>query len=216
MWDKFFQIGQYIKIDINISPSYLYFKGIIESISDIEFIVKIDGQYIQKEPQTVKCTISNTSKTQVCIFETVIKSVENNKLILQTPGEKNVEIIQRRQYIRVPLDKEVNCYLIGINDRKIESNKTFLGIIKDISGGGVLLNSTLSLPVGTVLVFELELDNNKFLLTIRVLRNLENENNGTRDLGCQFIGIDETDRQMIISYCNKKQLSIKRRSKLAI
>jgi len=214
MQNSFLQVGKSIKMEINIIPSGLSLRGTIENIEKDTFIVKINGQYIQKEPQIVKCTISNTTKTRICLFETIIKHGNNDKLILLNPNEEKIRIAQRRDHIRIPIDKEVNCYLVEINDRKVASDKVFPAIVKDISGGGLLLNSSLSLPVGTILVFETELDNSKFLLTIKVLRNLENEDDGTRYLGCQFVGIDDSDRQRIIAYCNKEQLIINRKRKI--
>ncbi|MBU5675004.1 PilZ domain-containing protein [Alkaliphilus sp. MSJ-5] len=211
MLDNFIQVGKTIKMEIDLIP-VLSFKGIIEKLEKDTFIVKIHGQYAQKEPQIVKCTISNSTKTRVCIFETIIRNGNNNMLLLDTPNKENIKVTQRREYIRVPIDKEVSCYLIEINDRRIESDKIFPAIVKDISGGGVLLNSTLSFPIGTILVFEIELDDVKFLLTSKVLRNLESDEDGTRNLGCQFIGIDNGYRQKIIAYCNKQQLILKRRS----
>lgn len=213
MSDNFIQVGKTIKMEIDLIP-VLSFKGTIEKLEKDTFIVKINGQYAQKEPQVVKCTISNSTKTRVCIFETIIRNGNNNMLFLDTPNKENIKVTQRREYIRVPMDKEVSCYLIEINDRRIESDKIFSAIVKDISGGGVLLNSTLSLPIGTILVFEIELDDIKFLLTSKVLRNLESEEDGTRNLGCQFIGIDNGHRQKIIAYCNKRQLILKRRSEV--
>lgn len=213
MLNTFFHIGKTIKIEANMIPSYLFFKGTIENIEDNTLKIKIDGYYAQKDPQLVKCTITDETKSKVCLFETVVSRALGGYLWLDMPKEENISIVQRREYIRVSLDKDVNCYLIGINERKVESNKVFPAKIKDISGGGVLLNSSLSLPPGTVLVFELELDQNKFLLTIKVLRNMESEANGMRDLGCQFIGIDDGDRQKIIAYCNKEQMILKRKSK---
>ena len=213
MLNSFLKVGRSIKIEISIIPSYLFFKGFIENIKNDIFSIKIDGTYAQKDPQIVKCTITDDAKTKVCIFETIVKHVDKDHLILAIPEKEKINILQRREFIRVPLEKEVNCYLIGINDKKIESNKVFPATIKDISGGGVLLNSSLSLPPGTILVFEIELDHHKFLLTINVLRNIENEENGTMDLGCQFIGIDDSDRQRIMAYCNKKQSILKRRSR---
>lgn len=212
MSNNFLQPGKTIKMEIHVIPSYLSFRGIIEKVEKGIFTVKINGEYAQKEPQAVRCIITNNSKTRACLFETTIKHVINDQITLVIPNEKDMRVVQRREYIRVPVDKEVNCYLIGINGKKIESDKVFPAIVKDISGGGVLLNSPLSLPSGTVLVFEIEIDKNNFLLTIEVLRNLESEENGTRNLGCKFIGIDEGDRQKIIAYCNRQQLILKRRS----
>lgn len=213
MFRSFLQSGNTIKIEVDTEPSYLYFRGKIKKVEKY-IIVKLDIEYIQKEPQSVNCTIIDENSRRVCLFKTIIKKIVNNQLILIKPDEEDIEIVQRRQYIRVPFDKEVNCYLIGINGKKIESEKIFPARIKDISGGGVLLNSQLSLPLGIVLVFEMKIDDNPFLLTVKVLRKSEDKEDGINNFGCKFIGINDRDRQKIIAYCNKKQLILKRRRKI--
>lgn len=194
-------------------PSYVSLQGTIKELDRDFIVVELDLEYAQKEQQKVRCTIVNDARTLVCLFETTIDQCRGNKLVLDRPEGREIEITQRRKYVRVPVDKEVKCYLIGINGRQIESDKVFPAIVKDISGGGALLNSPLSLPVGTVLVFEIELDNYPLLLTIEVLREMENTEDGTKNLGCQFIGICDTDRQRIIAYCNRQQLNLKRRGR---
>ena len=103
----------------------------------------------------------------------------------------------------VDTDIEVDCFLVGFQDRAIESDKRFPAVIKNISGGGVLLNTKLSIPKDTILLFELELEET-LLLTVRVLRN-EVDSDNSNNLGCEFIGITDEKRQKIIKYVNKLQ-----------
>lgn len=216
MVDNFFIVGKAINIKTVGDDSCLSFEGIIKKIEDYNFTVELKQDYEQNKSQKVECIITNETKTKACIFESIIKNVNKNILDFKKPHKDNVKIAQRRQYVRVPIDKEVNCYLIGINDKKIESNKVFPAIVKDIGGGGVLLNSALTVPIGTIFTFEIMLNNNKFLLTIKVLRSMEDEEDGSIDLGCKFIGIDDADRQKIISYCNKQQVVLRRKKKKAV
>ncbi len=213
MLSRFLRIGKVIRLEIGITPPCFLLQGIIKKIEGNSFIVEINIRYIQKEPQEVNCTITNDTITQICLFKTTIKHVENNLLTLIIPNEKDIQIVQRRRYIRVPINKEVNCYLMGINYRGVRDDKIFSAIAKDIGGDGILLNSPLFLPMGTILVFEIELDNIQFLLTVKVLRGMENTDDGTSNLGCRFIGISDADRQKIIAYCNRRQLALKRKNR---
>ena len=210
---NYLKIGKVIRIEIGITPPCFLLQGTIEKTEENSFIVKINIGYIQKEPQEANCTIINDTMTQVCQFKTTIKHAENNLLTLVVPDEKDMQIVQRRRYIRVPINKEVDCYLTGLNYRGAGGDKIFSATVKNIGGDGVLLNSPLSLPAGTISVFEIELDNIQFLLTVKVLRAVENVENGTNDLGCQFVGISDADRQKIIAYCNKRQLALKRKNR---
>lgn len=208
MFKAYLEKGMRIKLEVDVIPPYLSFWGIIKSYDENYLIIEIEGKYAQKEERKAKCTIPKDTKA--CVFETVILTGENNVLVLKPPNPKGIELIQRRKFIRVVTEIPVDCYLIGYKDTKIESPKFFPAVIKDISGGGVLLNTTLNLPIGTVVVFELDLGRSKLVLTAKVLRNIENTTDGSRDLGCEFIGIDESDLQKISSYCSKLQLHAKR------
>lgn len=209
MFNSFFQEGRPIKMEVEVMPPYLSFGGIIGKVNEEFFIVEIEGQYVQNNSRKVKCKIPNESK--LCVFETIIQEAKGNKLLLLNPRPDEVKIVQRREYVRVPVDIEVCCHLVGVADQNLDNSKIFNGKIRDISGGGVQLSTELSLPIGTILVFELELENNSFVLTARVVRNLEDEDGRTRNLGCEFIGIDESERQKIISYCSKRQLYLKKK-----
>ncbi len=201
--------GSPIKLEVDVIPPYLSFWGIIKSIDEECLTIEIEGEYAQKEKRQVRCIIPK--ETKACIFETWIVKGDGSQLWLQKPNQEEIKVIQRRRYIRVSTEIPIVCYLVGFNDEKIDSHKFFPGVVRDISGGGVLINTPLSLPVGTVIVFELELDRSKLLLTAKVLRNTENYVDGTRELGCGFIGIDEADLQKITSYCSKMQIQTKRR-----
>ncbi|SDL28782.1 flagellar brake protein [Natronincola ferrireducens] len=209
MYGNYVEIGRKIKLEIDIIPPYLSFWGVISGVEEEYIVVDIEGEYIQKQEKTVKCTIP--SDANICVFYGVIKGCIEGKLILMMPKPDEFEILQRRKYARVPTDFQVNCFLIGYNNKKINSNKRFIATVKDISGGGVLLSSELFIPIGTVLVFELLLNNDPLVLTVKVLRNIESTNNDNRDLGCEFIGLSHSDQQKIIAYTNKVQLKLKQK-----
>ena len=206
---SYFSGGNAIKIEINSASPYLSIWGTIQASSEEEIIVEIEGVYAQWEIKKAKCTVSVATK--IYVFETLIKEANNNRIVLLTPDEDKVSVMQRREFLRVATDIPVSCFLINNENAKLAGEKFFPAIVKDISGGGVLLNSFISLPLGTTLVFELEIDNSPMVLTVRIVRNKENHNNSSRDMGCEFIGLDESDRQKIISYCTR--LQVKRKKK---
>ncbi|MCC5912377.1 MAG: PilZ domain-containing protein [Clostridiaceae bacterium] len=209
MNNTFIAAGRKIKLEVEIISPYLSFVGTIKKIEEGHIVVKIEGSYVQKYEKKVRCTILNDRK--VCVFETVIKGCIENQIILVMPKAETIQVMQRRKYVRALVDFPVHCFLVGYNDKKINSNKKFPVTVKDISGGGVLLSSSLSLPIGTVLVFELELEQQLFILTVKVIRNIENKVEKNRSLGCEFLGITDGDRQKIISFTNKMQLQSKRK-----
>lgn len=201
------EAGMAIKLQLDIVPVYLSFVGVIKSVEEDTFLVEIDGEYAQGTSYEVKCVIPK--ETKALHFKSTIVRGELNQLIIKIPDEANVEEVQRRKYVRVPVEIPVHCYLVGIGEKQVNSSKFFPGTIKDISGGGVLINAPISLPLDTVIVFELTLENHSMVLTAKVVRN-HGLSDGSRDLGCAFLGLDEQDLQRIMSYCSRLQLQAKK------
>ncbi|MBM7614241.1 flagellar brake protein [Alkaliphilus hydrothermalis] len=203
--------GMPIKLEIDVSPPHFYLWGEIGEFQGDEMIVKIEGQYAQREVRRVKCTIPRDTKA--CTFETFIMKGKEQAVVLKMPPLNGFQLIQRRKYLRVDVDIPVNCYLVGIEDEEGKSEKFFPASLKDLSGGGALINSNISLPLGTVILFEIPINDQMMVLTAQVVRNKESDEDYSRNLGCEFLGIDEADQKKIIAYCTGVQLKSKRRVK---
>ncbi len=208
---SYFSGGNAIKLEIDSAQPHLSIWGKIQDSSEEEIRVKIDGIYAQLEVKQVKCTVAMASK--IYVFETYIKEAANNIIVLMTPKEDKVSVLQRREYLRVNTDIPIRCFLVNDQFVQLAENKFFPATIKDLSGGGLLISANISLPLETLFVFELDINKSPMVLTAKVVRNTENPDDSSRDLGCEFIGLDESDRQKIISYCTR--LQVKRKKKAA-
>ncbi len=208
---SYFSGGNAIKLEIDSAQPHLSIWGTIKDSSEEDIRVEIDGVYAQLEVKKVRCIIAVATK--IYVFETLIKEADNNMLVLMTPKKDKVSVLQRREYLRVDTDIPIRCFLLNDKLVQLAEDKFFPATIKDISGGGLLISTDISLPLETLFVFELEINKSPMVLTAKVVRNTENPDNSSRDIGCEFIGLDESDRQKIISYCTR--LQVKRKKKAA-
>lgn len=203
MLNDFIQKGNKIKIDIELDPSNISIYGIIDNIDDTLLEIIIDGTYIQNAVRNATCIIPGDIKT--IKFETIILGSKNNRLYLAIPTNESIGVLQRRKHVRSPIDLYVNCCFVGFNEKKVDIDQYYTVKLTEISSGGVRINSHSSLPLGSILVFEMLLDNEPVMLTIKVLRCLESLDRKTFEIGCEFVGLDNSMEQKIMSYCFKLQ-----------
>jgi c-di-GMP-binding flagellar brake protein YcgR len=207
--DSLFSGGSQIKLEIDSAPRNLSFWGEIKQATKAEILVAIDGYYAQNEMKRVSCIVPVDSK--ICVFESLIKEAYGNNIVLLAPDADKISFVQRRSYVRVETNMPVKCFTLNSDCYEPESDKLFPAIIKDLSGGGALLSSTVNAPVGALLVFELLVEGKPLVVTAKIVRSTESNVDNSWDLGCEYIGIEDSDRQKIISYCSKLQLKRKKR-----
>lgn len=206
---EFIQKGNKIKIDIEADPKDISIFGTVDIVDDTMLEVIIDGTYIQNTVRNAKCIVPGNQK--IVRFETIILGSKNERLFLALPIEDDVEMFQRRKHMRTSIDMYVDCCFVGFNDKKIDVEQYYSVKLMDISVGGVRLKSKNSIPIGAILVFEMPIDSQSKMFTIKVIRCLESLDRKTYEIGCQFIGLDSSDEKKISSLCirlqNKKNKS---------
>ena len=97
---------------------------------------------------------------------------------------------------------------------KMDIDQFYSVRLVDISVGGVRLRSQNSIPLGSILVFEMMLDNEPMMLTVKVIRCVESHDKKNYDIGCQFMGLDSNDEQKISAFCLKLQNRNNREQKI--
>ncbi|MDR5659227.1 PilZ domain-containing protein [Serpentinicella sp. ANB-PHB4] len=207
MNNPYIKEGNSIKLEVNIIPPPQPLDGVIENIFDDYLVIKCTHSYIQKEPQKVSCTIPHNEK--VCMFPSTLERSNENIVFVSMPEVHTVKLIQRRQYVRVPLITDITCYLLVINNTAVIGDKAFSATIKNISAGGVLIASKLSIPEQSIFGFELKIEDKNFVFTACVVRNMKNHQDQVFEHGCEFIGLDDKDRETLISFCSRENNKVK-------
>lgn len=141
----------------------------------------------------------------------ILKDAEGG-LTLEVPPDDEIQRIQRRQFVRVP--SSLPCTLEWqIDPDTGEFGPRVPGKLKDVSGGGVGLLITPSIPVGTLARVELDLPvHGPFAAYGHVRRcSAHFDSEGARQfVGLEFIHLTEALRGQLVLYVNDIQRELMR------
>ena len=163
----------------------------VVSISEESFEVKLDIQGKYEVDESVEL-FTMTSKGQL-YFETIIKDIQGDILSLWFPI--NYRYLQRREYSRIHMDKEIVLTKEGSNiDAKIV----------DISAGGLKVTTNEQLELMAQYSLSLNIDNEITSCTFEPIRIEANANNFISS--GRFNDITSHDRIALVQYCFRKQI----------
>lgn len=200
-------INQRIRMKLINEPGEVELAGEVVSITEDVIHVLLDYIFLHnKNELEVACTIWDDSG-KAYGFNSCIHATKGQGLVLKRPEPSQVEQLNRRAHVRVGVDIPVTCYIRRYGDVEVTSEKFIPGVVKDLSIGGVLLHSGLSLPMDTVIVLELPLGEDILLVTVRILRNLTCEDGYA--MGAQFVALDNSDVQKIRAFLFRSQIRLK-------
>lgn len=143
-------------------------------------------------------------------FYSQVEVKEDNLIFVRKPLVDQLNVIEKRNFNRIGCNIGFIASPISINNKAIlNSEKKFTGTICNISGGGILAETSLNLPVGMVFSFKLKL--NFFIdCKVRVIRTIASEA-GIFSSGCQFMDMDLDSIKAISFFAFKEQLKQKRK-----
>ena len=163
----------------------------VVSVSEESFEVKLDIQGKYEVDESVEL-FTMTSKGQL-YFETIIKDIQGDILSLWFPI--NYRYLQRREYSRIHMDKEIVLTKEGSNiDAKIV----------DISAGGLKVTTNEQLELMAQYSLSLNIDNEITNCTFEPIRIEANANNFISS--GRFNDITSHDRIALVQYCFRKQI----------
>ncbi|MDF2546391.1 MAG: type pilus assembly PilZ [Anaerosolibacter sp.] len=201
-------VNNRIRMKLTNEPGEVELAGNVEDISENIIYVHLDYHFIHNKSELkVDCTIWD-QQGNACEFNSLIYAIKGRALTLKRPKASDIKQLRRRAEVRVGVDIPVNCYIRGYGDQEIDNDKFIPAIVKDLSIGGLLLHSSLSLPIDTVIVLELPLGEELILVTVRILRNLTCEEGYA--MGGQFVALDDRDVQKIRAFVFRSQIHFKR------
>lgn len=144
-------------------------------------------------------------------FYTQINARNENLIFIKRPQLDQLNLIEKRNFNRINCNIGFVASPVSISSKTIyNSDKNFTGLILNISGGGVLTETNLNLPVGMVLNFKLKL--NAFVdCKVIVNRTISSPKSNTFHSGCQFTDMDIESVKEISLYTFKEKLKQKRK-----
>lgn len=163
---------------------------VIEIFEDC-FNVKLKNKRKYEVDESVELfTMTNNGQLY---FETIVKDVNDDILSVWFPI--SYKYLQRRQYSRIQLQKEIEL----INKEEKISAK-----IIDISAGGLKVETKEQLQLLYEYTISLEIENNKLNIIFEPIR-IEAGNDGFVSSG-RFKGINSYERISLVQYCFRKQI----------
>jgi len=197
-----FKPGQLVVILSAYTDVELYGNIKYAAADSLTMTIKTSG--LLKKGWDILCIIIDN--TDIFEFYSKVKLLEGNTIIVEKPIEDGLNLIEKRKFSRVDCEIGFVARPMLINNISMEkSGKTFLGTIKNISAGGILAETNLCLPKGTVFSFKLKV--NYFLECItRVRRVNEVPNLKKYEMGCDFIKMSEENIKTISMFTFKERL----------
>lgn len=101
----------------------------------------------------------------------------------------------RRKHMRVSLDVEV--------DVSSDSN-FFVGKTRDLSMGGLFIETPIALPIGTTVTVQLKLKGRKHDLAADVMWALDTENGTTVGIGVEFKNLGSKAHNAILAFMKER------------
>ncbi|HET7629242.1 MAG TPA: PilZ domain-containing protein [Bacillales bacterium] len=149
------------------------------------------------------------------LFQTVVEERKAGRipmLLLKKPLEKEIERIQRRQFVRI--DGVIDVALHPLKEHFPPFTTTSL----DISAGGMAVNLPKehglkeNMQVKCWMVLPMDSGEIEYLrLDGLVVRILQSEDGRNEKASLKFIDMAESDRTHVIRYCFEQQLLLKRK-----
>ena len=132
-------------------------------------------------------------------------------LLLEYPGDEHLQKIQRREYVRVSLSKDVDVYPIN------NEFDSFTALTTDISAGGaaIIIPQNIKIKKETFLIlgFSFEMRNrdvHDISIHVKVKRIVDVSDN-RKKVSVEYTELGETERQIVMRYCFERQLEARNR-----
>lgn len=167
-------------------------KGVVtEVFDDKSFNLELVSQERYKEGEQVD--LFAVSGSGVIYLSAELKSVDNKTLTVNKP-DKEIDI-QRREYLRVEINKNILIYT---------DEKTIRATVLDISAGGVCLTTDTKMSTDIDYQFDISLEKDVLIsCKFRPIRVNLLDNNMYKVSG-KFKLIKNVDRVAIMQFCMKK------------
>jgi len=166
---------------------------IVNKVSDDCFDVKLSMKGKYEIDESVEL-FAMTQNGQL-YFETIVKEVNDDIITLWYPI--NCKYLQRREYSRISVDKEIELFL---EEKKIPAR------IIDISAGGLKVITDEQLNLLGQYSLSIEVDGEVASCLFEPIR-IEANNNKFISSG-RFNNISSHDRIALVQYCFRKQIEI--------
>ncbi|MGM0470706.1 MAG: flagellar brake protein [Bacillota bacterium] len=177
-------------------------------------------------PLTVgsKVSVTFSDETAKYKFETKINSrqFEDNVATCKLSYPNQFNKIQRRNFVRIPVRKEVDFRELDLDDNNNfdyneEEQEAFRSAFtKDISGGGILLAVREFIATGSFVEVKLKIEKLSFESVIGKVIRMEklSNHNDKIGLGLKFVNLSSSEQDELVQWVLQKQLELHKKGLL--
>lgn len=219
--ERILDVSNYLSINTKILVNVLTgsYKGIydsrIEDIGDKTIKITIPTQKGVPFPilPGTEIEVSFLTEQGRFSFKSIVKEkIKENILLLKIDYPTYLFRHEFRSYFRVEARLKIKFGVLNFAeiDGKPEINKhNYVGIIKDISGGGARISTDAPIEIGDILEIDLSEDLNTKNEVVSRVTHICSKNHLT-EAGVEFVLIKEPDRDKIIKYVFQRQIELKK------
>ena len=115
--------------------------------------------------------------------------------------------IERREDVKVPVNREIFVISRERNSRNIETAHKFSAFLRDISAGGVGIETDYELLFDKEYEMVFDLGRDPDILSIMLVRKMEVDSGKSR-YGCRFVDLHPSQESQVREYVFKKHLGL--------
>jgi c-di-GMP-binding flagellar brake protein YcgR len=200
-----------IKIDGETKSYTTRIADIGDDYVKIEIPFKAGTSNLISLPTGTKIVVSYSFSKGQFSFETQVLHTQDDNIplfVLKKPDIGNIERLQRRNYLRVPVEAEISVQTV---------TDKFTSYTEDVSGGGVSLycNEDLKLnsnePCQCILILHFRNGSvSQVSFTGKVVRIKKTSGKMLQWISIKIDRIADSDQQKIIRFCFEKQIDMKK------
>lgn len=199
-----FRVGMKLNMEVERGKENFYFTSKIEDIESgalvLDIPMKDNRLFHVSLNESVKIHFNKGDSFYYFIGEIIAKKYIPIPVLYIKPVSPFIKN-QRRDFFRIKITMKTKVNLI-------ESNESFNGFIRDLSGGGALITTDRELKNGTVLNLQISLMSNNFDIKSRVVRSWYEKHprqSGVHYAAVQFVEIDKAVQDEIIKFILTEQ-----------
>lgn len=170
-------------------------KGKVVEIKSQYFILELVSKPDGIIPKQIIEFYSHT-KNGTLFFSTSVLKIEENKIVILMP--RTHRFLQRRAFTRIQLEKD----LVFKTDDKIFEVKT-----KDLSAGGMKIESSVALDINESYSSNLELMSNVLDVAFEPIR-IEKSGENSFTVSGRFKNLSNLDKMTLSQFCMRRNLEI--------
>ncbi len=194
-FDRVFKTGDKLQIKIDRNPNKNFYAIVEDVLDQDELLVCIDNFSNPINRRYSGLIYLTAYHNEMGIFKMTGRKTsyvtKNNYTYIGVKISKNYKIIQRRQYFRLKLLREIE--LVSLNGYAIKA------LTNNISAGGIKFVTPLDILTGAKFTINFKLDDSEYSYQAICLGNTLSIDGRSHVIRAKFLELEDRDRQNIIS-----------------